>query len=298
MPRISAFFPLTVALAVLGAPAFAQYGTDNPEMYDRLDRLERDMMTLQRQVARSGGAPAVGGMGADMPEGGTPQLAVQLSSMEEELRGLRGKLEENEFQIRRLNDAQAKFQRDVEFRLNALEAGHNGPPNEAAPGAPKNSLPDGVAAEIPPGESDAKGGAGPANAPEPENFGTAREHYNYAFRLMNQTRYEDAARYFTSFTKKYPKDPLIGNAYYWLGETYYIRRDYVKAADNFRAGFEALPAGPKAADNLLKLSMSLSAMQRTKDACVVLDQLRMKFKERAPSVVQKAESEYTRIGCK
>ena len=31
-------------------------------------------------------------------------------------------------------------------------------------------------------------------------------------------------------------------------------RDFVNAADNFRQGFEALPEGPKAADNLLKMA--------------------------------------------
>jgi TolA-binding protein len=90
----------------------------------------------------------------------------------------------------------------------------------------------------------------------------------------------------------------VGNAYYWLGETHYIRQDYVSAADNFREGFEALPNGPKAADNLLKLAMSLSAMKKTNDACVVLDQLLVKFKETSTTVAQKAQSERTRIGCK
>jgi tol-pal system protein YbgF len=129
-------------------------------------------------------------------------------------------------------------------------------------------------------------------------FDNPRDHYNHGFRLLNQTRYEDAARTFEAFTEKYPKDPLIGNAYYWLGETYYIRRDYVKAADSFRQGFEVLPSGPKAADNLLKLSMALSAMKKQKEACVVLDQLLVKFKDSSTSVAKKADAERTRIGCR
>ncbi len=124
-----------------------------------------------------------------------------------------------------------------------------------------------------------------------------REHYNYAFRLLNQTQYEEAAAAFAAFTKKYPKDPLVGNAFYWSGETFYIRRDYVKAADNFRQGFEALPDGPKAADNLLKLSMSLDALNRDKEACVVLAQITTKFKKSSSSVTDKADQEQKRIGC-
>ena len=83
-------------------------------------------------------------------------------------------------------------------------------------------------------------------------------------------------------SKKHPKDPLVGNAYYWQGETYYIRRDYVNAADSFRQGFEALPTGPKAPDNLLKLAMSLNALNRDKEACVVLGQVISKYKNGLP----------------
>ncbi len=129
------------------------------------------------------------------------------------------------------------------------------------------------------------------------DFASPRDHYNYAFRLLNQTQYPEAAAAFDSFTKKYPKDPLVGNAYYWEGETYYIRRDYVNAADNFRQGFEALPEGPKAPDNLFKLAVSLDALNRDKEACVVLGQVVTKFKKNSTSVTDKADQEQKRIGC-
>ena len=100
-----------------------------------------------------------------------------------------------------------------------------------------------------------------------------------------------------SGVKQYPKDPLAGNAFYWLGETFYVRRDYVKAADSFRQGFEALPSGPKAPDNLLKLSMSLNALKRDKEACVVLKQLVSKFGKTSAATKDKAQAEISRIGC-
>lgn len=329
--RNARFIALTALFfTVCTLPASAQMG-DNREMYEQMEKLERDVMTLQRQVARGGGAPI---SAADMPEGaGAAQLEVRLSSIEDEMRRLRGKVEEYEFQIKRNNDNAAKFQRDVEFRIsdleqrlaNAARAGESAPAAAATDKTPDAAkpAPDPSAEEridtsseasviVKDGDDKAASASGATTAgdgvlkqPKEENgdaaptsFDTPRDHYNYAFRLLNQTKYEEAAKYFGTFTEKYKKDPLIGNAYYWLGETYYIRRDFVKAADNFREGFEALPGGPKAADNLLKLSMSLAAMKKTKDACVVLDQIVVRFKDSSQSTIKKAQSERTRIGCK
>ncbi|NCY25355.1 MAG: tol-pal system protein YbgF [Alphaproteobacteria bacterium] len=129
-------------------------------------------------------------------------------------------------------------------------------------------------------------------------FKTPRDHYNYAFRLLNQTQYEQSAEAFRTFTEQYPKDPLVGNAYYWEGETFYIRRDYVAAADLFRQGFEVMPEGPKAADNLYKLALSLNALDRKPEACVVLQQVISRFKKSATNVVAKAEQELKKGNCK
>ena len=61
-----------------------------------------------------------------------------------------------------------------------------------------------------------------------------------------------------------------------------------------------MPQGPKAGDNLLKLAMSLDALNRDKEACVVLKQIIVKFKQSStsPLLSAKADQESKRIGCK
>lgn len=309
----------------LPVPAAHAQVNENSQTMERMDRLERDLMILQRQVARGEPvtAPAAGG-DPNVPAGGSADLEVRLSGIEEQMRQLRGKVEENDFQVRKLSENLDKMQKDTEFRFNELSGVH--PPAAAAAASPDGAAPADAASE--PGKPAVDGekksaaatateSAKPAATDAPEgpttagdgvlhlpqenantNFATPREHYNYAFRLLNQAQYDNAAAAFDTFTKKYPKDPLVGNAYYWQGETYYIRRDYVKAADNFRQGFEAAPEGPKAADNLLKLAMSLNALNRDKEACVVLGQITTKFKKSSTSVADKAAQEQKRIGCK
>jgi len=289
-------FPFFLLSAALAPPlaAFAQTA-DNAQVMERMDRLEHDLMLLQRQVAQ-GGPPLPGTAGTiAVPPGDAASLEVRLSAIEEELRNLRGKVEENENQVHKLSEALDKFQHDTEFRFGELAKA--APPAVAAPPKPEEKP------VAPNGQTTA--GDGTLRPPEGDNadqgktdFATPREHYNYAFRLLNQTQYVQAAAAFDAFIKKYPKDPLVGNAYYWEGDTYYVRRDYVNAADDFRQGFEAAPEGPKAADNLFKLALSLDALNRDKEACVVLQQVMAKFKKSAGTIAQKADQEQKRIGCK
>jgi tol-pal system protein YbgF len=276
---------ISTALCTSGAQA------QSAQANQRMERLERDLQIIQRQLSRGEVTPDASGGGT-----GDAQLEVRISTIEDELRNLRGKTEENDFQVRRLNENMEKMQRDIEMRFNDLHK----QPAAAAPATPATT--EGTASDAgqsmdstEPASTDAASSEAKSNAGD---FSTPREYYNYAFRLLNQTKYKEAADAFAEFTQKYPKDPLVGNAFYWQGETHYIRRDYVKSADMFRQGFEALPDGPKAADNLLKLAMSLSALKRDKEACVVLEQLATKFMKSSKNIATRATQEQKRIACK
>ena len=246
------------------------------------------------------------GESGEMPMAVSPaQMEVRVGGIEDELRTLRGKNEELEFQIRRLTESMEKMQRDFELRFGDIE----GTKSAAAPAAGETGGAMAATGEAAPASTAVNPPAAIEGAPTQTTAGdgvlrmpdasqnTPKDLYNQALRLLNQTKYEEAARLLDQFTKQYPKDPLVGNAYYWAGETHYIRRDYVTAADSFRAGFEALPTGPKAPDNLLKLAMSLDALNRDKEACVVLQQVVGKFKKDAIGVAEKAAREQKRIGC-
>ncbi len=309
-------FLLITSLIAMTAlhPAYSQ-GMDNDAAGARIEKMERDLMLLQRQVSRSSGSAS----GSAGPATGNADLEVRLSTMEDQIRDLLGKTEQNEFQNRKMAEGLEKLQRDVDFRFNEMnhtpQAAANPSETLTAPTGPRK-IPDenqkseldkngrslGKTVDTVSKNNDQAGDddAGPSTSSGPleTNFATSRDHYNYAFRLLNQTQYDKAAESFAGFIKKYPKDPLVGNAYYWQGETYYIRRDYVKAADSFRQGFEELPTGPKAPDNLLKLAMTLNALKRDKEACVVLGQVVSKFKASSAAVAQKAEQEQKRIDCK
>jgi tol-pal system protein YbgF len=128
-------------------------------------------------------------------------------------------------------------------------------------------------------------------------FNTPQDHYSYAFRLLNRAQYPEAEQVLRSFVTQHPKDRLVGNAWYWLGETYYVREDYAQAVDAFRQGFESVPDGAKAPDNLFKLGKTLGKLGNQDQACVVLKQLGVKFRGKAAPVLARAAEEQKAMGC-
>jgi tol-pal system protein YbgF len=220
---------------------------------------------------------------------------VRFTALEERLRQLQGKIEEVEFENRRLRERLDLFQQDAEVRFGELESR---PATTAASTSTESTEKKTVAETDPAPEKPTEKQVLKLPDEKTSEFESSRDHYNHAFRLLNQTQYDEAGDSFEDFIKRYPKDPLIGNAYYWAGETYYVRQNYAQSTDYFRRGYEALPEGPKAGDNLLKLAMSLANQKRTTEACVVLKQVTSKFADNSMSLRQKSEAERNRIGCK
>lgn len=215
------------------------------------------------------------------------RLQVKISELEDQIRKLQGTIEQTQYENKQLKAQLDKTNTDMEYRFGELEK-----KQQAAAAAP-------VAVPAEPAAPDSgtlQPVQSPASTTPMPSFASPRDHYNYAFRLLNQAKYKESGDAFAAFTKTYPKDPLIGNAWYWLGETYYVNHDYVRAADDFRQGYESMPTGPKAPDNLLKLAMSLNALKKDDEACTVLKQVAAKFGS-MNSMKQRAEQEMNTIGC-
>ncbi|MGH6962183.1 MAG: tol-pal system protein YbgF, partial [Dongiaceae bacterium] len=125
----------------------------------------------------------------------------------------------------------------------------------------------------------------------------ADEQYQYAFDLLRQTKYADAENALSTFVDEYPDHPLAGNASYWLGETYYVRKDYNNAALTFAQTFQKYPQSGKAPDSLLKLGMSLAALGETADACQALHELSARYPRAPDATKQRAAKEQAKNGC-
>ena len=127
--------------------------------------------------------------------------------------------------------------------------------------------------------------------------GSTSEQYNQAFGLLKQADYPAAEVALKTFVEQHPNDPMAGNAQYWLGETYYTRGRYAEAASAFAEGYKRWPKSSKAADELLKLGMSLGRANQKQNACVVLAQLDHDFPAPGAAIRERATTEKKRLGC-
>jgi len=144
----------------------------------------------------------------------------------------------------------------------------------------------------------------PVQQPEPEPVvasilpeGSPRERYQFAFGLMSQARYDDAEAALKAFIAQHGDDPLATNARYWLGETYYVRKSFMDAAQAFFQAYKSTPEGTKAADSLLKLGMSMASLEKTEEACATFGKLRKEFIDLKPGIEKALNRETKRLKC-
>jgi tol-pal system protein YbgF len=309
---------LAFAAVPLAGPAIAQDRSTS----DRLDRLERDLNQVQRQLYRNE-VPATGTPGvAPDGSGGSNALNadIRMDQLEQQMRSMTGQIEELQNGIAELKSRLDRQQQDDEQRFQALEhpdggAGGGAPPPApvaASTGGGKLGSPRGAGnMDVPPSTggfltgSDQGGGKGSAPPPASTQAkaggnlpnGSTTDQYNYAFGLLRSQDYPAAEAAFTQFVQKHPQDELAGNAQYWLGETYFVRNDYASATAAFAKGYQLYPKSPKAQDNLLKLGISLGNTGKKQEACLVFGKLGREFPDLAPANKDRAAHEKQRLGC-
>jgi len=127
--------------------------------------------------------------------------------------------------------------------------------------------------------------------------GTARQQYEYAFGKLKERNYDGAETALRAFVDRHPDDPLAGNAMYWMGETYYVRKDFSEAARIFLDAFQRFPKGNKAPDNLFKLAKSLVQIGENQSACTTYKELVKTFPRANRRILGGAQADMTRLGC-
>ncbi|NKI35499.1 tol-pal system protein YbgF [Wenzhouxiangella sp. XN79A] len=101
--------------------------------------------------------------------------------------------------------------------------------------------------------------------------------YDQAFLALRETRYADAAEGFDRFLQDHPQSSLAPNALYWLGEVYYVTRDFETALGQFNDLLERYPGSGKEPDALLKIGFSHYELEHWIEARAALQQVAEQF---------------------
>lgn len=326
MRRIVLIPALSLLLSLGAGSAHAQY--DSRGIYDRIDRLERDLQVMQSQVSRGGStvitSPALGGATTSRATGGdgqpiSPGLATRLDErvdqVEDMVRQLTGKLEEVQFKNGQLAKQLERMQADMELRFKDLQAAGGAAAPAAGQQQGQLSMPGAGSGDkltlTPP-----KGAEAPGGAPGPQTLGSMSEKdmkkamgaqatakaqdpqsvYDGAYAAAQAGDYATAESGFQAFLSKNPGHPLAGNAQYWLGDIAYSKKDFGTAAATFLDGYKKFPKHTKAPDMIYKAGSSFGQLGKKKEACTAFailfaDQPQMPDRVKRAAVAEKQKYE-------
>lgn len=309
--------PIALCMWIAFAPtgAWAQLQSDARAMYDRMDRLERDITLLQRKVYKSDSAdytakPSDARADADYnaetspapAEGNLSHLYVKIADLEKLVATLTAELEELKYAQQQLQERQNKMNADIDFRFSELTA-----QQEKALAKPKDELvqkPADKKSDLKKQTASSKAvqetsndNANAASKSATAASQSATEAYDEAYNLLKEAKYQEAEQALQAFLIQYPNDKLAGNAQYWLGETYYVRANYEQAAIAFAKGYKNYKTSSKAPDNLLKLGLAMEQLDKKKEACTAFKNLSVTFENAPQTILNRAEKEMAKLGC-
>lgn len=167
-----------------------------------------------------------------LDSGALTDMANQQDLLRRTLQELQGEVELMRRDLDQVRQRQHDLYLDTDRRLQQLEA---------------QAL---IRQNAAPSNTDASDDAEEAELPEVPDELTA---YRTAFATLKEGRYAEATKAFQAFLEQHPQGQYAANALYWLGESYYVVRDFPNALTQFQRVVSEHAASAKSPDALLKI---------------------------------------------
>jgi tol-pal system protein YbgF len=151
-----------------------------------------------------------------------------ITRLESEVRGLRGEVERLRYEIETGEKRSRELYQDLDRRMTKVE-----------------------------NEGRARLSMEPRLAQPPPVPASQEEEANYlaVFDQLKAQRYDDAIAGFRELLTRWPQGQYAPNAWYWLGESQFVKKDYDAALDSFRSLLAQFPSSAKAPDALFKTGL-------------------------------------------
>jgi TolA-binding protein len=262
--------PASVALAQRQPP---------PSPEQRIERLERQLQQVQRQVFPKGRPADTAGFSDDpaATQSSVMSLDQRLDAVEKQMAELVRQSEENANRLRTMDTAIGQLRADQEQRLSAIEqrladapaAAQAQPPEtpakpDATPAKPKPT------AGKPPAPSKTSATTPPADAATVDSADASdpgEDAYTQGFRLWEAGQYDQAIASLKTFTAAYPKHRRVSFANNLIGRALLDKGDARGAATALLANYRTNPAGERAPDSLYYLGQALMKLGQPAQAC-------------------------------
>jgi len=264
--RILAAVAASVTLALWPAPALAQRPAPTPE--ERLERLERQVQEVQRQVFPRGRPAATAGF-SDEPAATQSSVATldqRLDALERQMSDLLRQSEESGHRLQSLEADLGKLRADQERRIATLEQRVSDAAAAAVPTTatvePAATLPK-PATKTKPDATEPK----PAVADGAAATDPGEDAYSAGFRLWDAGKYDEAITALRAFNAAYPKHRRVSYAKNLIGRALLDKGDARGAAEAFLANYRSNSNGERAPDSLYYLGQSLVKLGQPSQAC-------------------------------
>jgi len=269
------------ALVLASASAHAQrQAPATPEQ--RIDRLEKQIQQVQRQVFPKGRPANTAGF-ADDPaatQSSVVNLDQRLDALEKQVSDLIRQSEENGNRLRTIETGIGQLKTDQDQRIAAIEQRlSEAPPpastaSEVAPvtTAPAKGKP--ATSKTPPkktAETEPAPAAGGPAATDTAATATdsGEEAYSQGFRLWQAGQYDQAIEALKAFTAAYPKHRRVSYANNLIGRSLLSKGENRDAAAIFLSNYRGNPGGERAADSLYYLGQAAMQLGQPGQACKV-----------------------------
>lgn len=188
------------------------------------------------------------------------------TKLQDDLRALRGEVERLRYDLDGHSRQSKDLYSDLDRRLQRLEAAPSAtvPPYAAAAPSFDNGVIQpplsGMPAQAPVAPPLSMESRPPTTAGGAADEETA---YLKAFDALKAGKYDSAITGFRAMLEKWPQGNFSDNAWYWMGESYYVKQQYRASLDAFNAMVERFPASPKVPDALFKAGLSQWSLKDT-----------------------------------
>lgn len=268
---------------IFGLTASVAQEIDDEVILERLDRIERNIEDLQKNK--------IEGIEKNISSGYISRTEQRFGNLETQYQTIFGKIEEIENKFEKLRERLNLFDQEVNSRLNEISRkldnfNVNSSKNKsfekqnAFSNSEQNQI--GIEEETP--------------ASKKISQKETKSLYENAIKLLWSNELDEALKELLKLRKTNPED-LMPNIQYWLGEVYYAKKNFEQAVIEFGEGLKLYPTSIKGPDNMLKLGLSFSNLNKKLESCNVLIELEVKYPEAAKNVLQRAKTEKNKLKC-
>ena len=247
-------------LFLIGLLLFGCASTKDVKILDQeMDKLNSRMNALQKEnESLKNEIPALKSDLAAENQKLKADLLLQLENLQSEMRILSTGIEEYKELLKRPSQEIDRVREEMEARLRSLEEKKKNQEEKVKEledrlKEPGGKTPGSSSKQV---ESEKLTAAKDVSAELKGISAGMGDLYKDAYETFYKGDLEGARRKFEAFLKQYPNTELSDNAQFWIGETYYLKKDYERAILEYEKAIVKYPEGDKIPAALFKQALA------------------------------------------